>query len=203
MSDYEKMKRFMTLLHRFHTVDRVAVVPTLPRATNAVEHSYQLAMLAWYVASSQKLPLDLSKVLMYSLAHDIVEAYAGDTPTFDTKGRETKEVREKAAQDRIADEFEEFPDIIATLESYERREDNESRFVYALDKLIDPLNSAMTTDRLSVWKEYGIGYDAHHKYKDAKVRTSEHVAPLWEALSEELLLKQDYFFPQESKHTED
>lgn len=192
---YESLKRFTTLLHRFYAVERVAGIPNVNRHTNGPEHTYQLAMTAWYVVSSQKLPLNLEKVLMCVLAHDLVEAYAGDTFVHDKEGRETKVVREQEAFEQIKAEFPEFPELLSILETYELREDEESRFVYALDKLVDPLNSSMTTDRHSVWQEHGISHDEHFQYKDQKIAQSKYVVPLWEALSKELKDKKDFFFP--------
>lgn len=193
---YSSLKRFTTLLHRFHAVERVAGVPTLSRRTNGPEHTYQLAMTAWYLIASQKLPLNLEKVLMYALAHDIVEAYAGDTFVHDKEGRDTKAKREQEAFEQIKAEFPEFPELCTILEAYECREDEESRFVYALDKLVDPLNSSMTMDRPSVWQEHEISHDEHFAYKDPKIATSKYVVPLWEALSKDLADKKDFFFPK-------
>lgn len=195
MFDYEKTKTFMTLLHRFHTIDRVAEVPTLPRQTNAVEHSYQLAMLAWYIVASEKLPLNLEKVLKYALAHDIVEAYAGDTPVNDVEGQKTKKAREAAAFVRLKEEFSEFPDMLQTLEAYEERQDEESLFVYALDKCVDPLNAVMSTDREPYWKKHQVPYEVHRAYKDPRIALSSYITSLWSALSKELADKKDFFFP--------
>jgi putative hydrolase of HD superfamily len=195
MFDYEKTKAFMTLLHRFHTVDRVAEVPTLARQTNAVEHSYQLAMLAWYTVMTQNLPLDLEKVLKYALAHDLVEAYAGDTPVADAEGQKTKKAREAAAFTKLKEQFSEFGELLSILKAYEARTDEESKFVYALDKCVDPLNAVMITDREPYWKKYNVPYEMHRAYKDPRTAVSGYVANLWSALSEELRDKKDFFFP--------
>ena len=195
MSSYPQLKQFMTLLHQFHTIDRVAQVPTLERKTNAVEHSYQLAMLAWYVVSAYKLNLNYEKVFKYALAHDIVEAYAGDTFIYDEEAKKTKLAREAAALVQIETHFPEFPELASVTAQYDTKEDAESRFVYALDKFIDPLNSVMTKEKMSVWKEYGMTYEDHFAYKDSKIALSPEVVPLWEALSKELTDNKDFFFP--------
>lgn len=192
-----KIKSFMSLLHQFHTVDRVANVPTLKRRTNAVEHSYQLAMLAWYIVSSYKLPLNLERVLHYALAHDLVEAYAGDTFIHDSEGRETKVKREAEAFEKIVSDFPEFNELKENLLAYEERKDMESKFVYALDKFLDPLNSSMITDRESIWKEFTITLEQHQAYKKSKIAESEFVVPLWDELQAELIAKKDFFFPKE------
>ncbi len=37
-----------------------------------------MAMLAWYMISTEKLELSLEKVLCYCIVHDMPEMYAGD-----------------------------------------------------------------------------------------------------------------------------
>jgi 5'-deoxynucleotidase YfbR-like HD superfamily hydrolase len=54
-----RVMAFTELLQDFQKVDRVAHVPGLgDRWENDVEHSYTLAMLAWYLVVSEKLPLN-------------------------------------------------------------------------------------------------------------------------------------------------
>src|SRR3989344_2250729 len=100
----EKLKELMDFIeftHEFRKVLRVARIPYDSRMENDVEHSYQLAMVAWYLIDRHKLRLNKEKVFMYALAHDLVEVYAGDTFTFDKKGNDTKHDREKKALEKI------------------------------------------------------------------------------------------------------
>ncbi|HET8581531.1 MAG TPA: HD domain-containing protein [Candidatus Paceibacterota bacterium] len=182
----DRLLSFLSLTHAAHRVERVARIPGETRRANMVEHSWQVAMAAWYVMDTQHLALDRERVLAYALCHDIVEAYAGDTYIYDEACRETKEERERAARERIAADHPEFSSLIETMAAYERRDDEESRFVYALDKMMDPLNIYMEDGLL--WKEHGVTLAMATEYKEARVRTHGGVfellyRPLWERLA--------------------
>jgi putative hydrolases of HD superfamily len=193
MLTLEHLEGFMRLLHAAQRVKRVARIPNEKENRNTAEHTFELALLAWYIVSSQKLDLDLSKVLSYALAHDLIEAYSGDTYAFDTESQKTKAAREAAALSRIESEFPEFEELTQTIHAYEVREDRESKFVYALDKLIDPLNAGMETEQ-SIWKDLNVSYDQFYTYKDAKISNSPEVRVFWVALCEKLTNNKDFFF---------
>lgn len=143
MPHLDQLLDFVRFTHAAHKVERVARIPGTDRSATMVEHSYQLTLLAWFLIDSCKLTLDKDKVIRYALVHDLVETYAGDTYFYDTAGEATKDKREKEAQDRIEREYPQFGDLHETIKEYEKHSDAESRFVYALDKLIDPLTSTL------------------------------------------------------------
>lgn len=93
-------------------------------------------MAAWYV--SQQFPeLDTALVLQYALAHDLVEVYADDTYIYGSEqDLASKQQREADALQRIESEWPDFQDMTATIHAYEQRADAESKFVYALDKIM-------------------------------------------------------------------
>lgn len=190
LSDLES---FMRLLHATQNTERRGRIPDEQKWRNTAEHTFELAMLAWYVASVQKLPLDLKKVLSYALAHDIIEAYAGDTPITDAEASKTKAAREEAALERIEKEFPEFEELTNVIHAYERREDAESRFVYALDKLVDPLNASMEETQ-SIWKDLNMTYEQMRAYKDPKIACCDDVVPFWNELTQKLTSKKGFFF---------
>jgi putative hydrolase of HD superfamily len=190
LSDLES---FMRLLHATQNTERRGRIPDEQKWRNTAEHTFELTMLAWYVASVQKLPLDLQKVLSYALAHDIIEAYAGDTPITDAEALKTKVAREEAALQRIEEEFPEFSELTDTIHAYEKREDAESRFVYALDKLVDPLNASMEETQ-SIWKELNMTYEQMRTYKDPKIAYCDDVVPFWNELTQKLMSKKGFFF---------
>lgn len=188
-----KLEQFAHFIHLLHDVDRVARTPGAERFSNTAEHSFQVAFLAWFVLDTLNLPLDREKVLRYALAHDVIEAYAGDTYIYDTKARETKERREREAFEKVRENFSEFSSLIETVDAYEKRGDEESKFVYALDKLIDPLNITMEEGR-SLWKECGVSYDDIRSYKDKKIATSEYIDPYWKQLLEKIEKNKSLYF---------
>ena len=193
MVSLEQLENFMRLLHAAQNVERVARIPNETKWRSTAEHTFELAMFCWYLSSANKLELDQGKILKYALAHDIVEAYAGDTPVYDTEGRKSKDDREKRALQKIQDDLGEFPELIETIETYESQLDPESKFVYAADKLIDPLNYSMDT-RSSIWKEKGMTYSQVRNYKDSKVAQSKDVEHYWHALCAKIESKKDFFF---------
>ena len=176
-----KIMEFVSLIHKFQQVKRVAMTPPAQnRWENDVEHSYQLVMLAWYVCTTNQLTLDLDRVLKYALVHDLPEAYAGDTYAYDATDRSDKEVREQEACKSLVANFPEFPELHDLLTAYEKREDAESRFVYALDKLIDPMNNALNNWEPA--RQKGITLKMQNDYKRPKVAHEPLVADYYEDL---------------------
>jgi putative hydrolase of HD superfamily len=190
-----RLESFMTLLHAVQRVSRIARLPEEAAMRNTAEHTFELALLSWYIVTAEGLDLDLGKVLRYALAHDIIEGYSGDTPIFDEAAKKTKAAREAAALSRIETEFPDFHDLTETIHAYEAREDAESRFVYALDKLIDPLTASMETTQ-SIWKDMGMTYAQLREYKDAKIALSEAVEPFWKELCAKIEDKKNHFFDE-------
>lgn len=136
----EQILDFVGFINRLQRVERRILINNSERFENDLEHQYQLALVAWYLIKSEKLKLNLRKTIQYALAHDIVEIYAGDTWVFDDEHRKTKVERELAAVERIQKEFPEFSNLGQIIKKYEARQDKESRFIYALDKLVPILN---------------------------------------------------------------
>lgn len=76
MSYIEDMITFSKFLIKFRSITRVIDFSYDTRSENDAEHSWYLAMMAWYIISTKKLNLSLEKVLLYCIAHDLVEIYA-------------------------------------------------------------------------------------------------------------------------------
>ncbi|MDO8742128.1 MAG: HD domain-containing protein [bacterium] len=178
--DAERAAAFVRLLHTFQSVERVAHTGDLSRRENDVEHSYFLAMLCWYLCDTLRLEYSKEKVLQYALAHDLHEAYAGDTYIFDQEGLKTKKDREKNARVRIAGEFPEFTDLHETIETYEKRSDPEARFVNAVDKFIPMIINYIQGGH--TWKEFSIEHDALVAHKRDKIGDQKDVRELLEQL---------------------
>ena len=156
MSTLEDLLKFAKLTHKFQQTKRAVLVRNEKRFENDLEHSYQLAMLAWYLVDSENLKINKNKVVQYALVHDLVEVYAGDTH-FYYGDKKLKLMREKKALLRIKKEFPKFKDIHKLIKLYEKSSDKESRFVHTLDKLIPVLNIYLDNGR--TWKSDGITYE--------------------------------------------
>lgn len=178
----EPVIKFFTLLNKFQRVYRTGYMPGEDRKENDVEHSYTLALLAWYAIDAFELNLNKEKAIMYALAHDIPEVYAGDTNAFsnDPILLQTQKEREEAAQGRLSSEFPEAKTIHQTIENYEKRQDPESIFVHALDK-VHPVLIEIIQDGRTI-KEEGLQYSRAVELKRRVTADSPEVSNLLEQL---------------------
>lgn len=174
----DKIFDFIKFSHKFQQVRRVLLVNGEDRKENDAEHSFQLVLLAWYLINGKGLDLDMKKVFMYATAHDLVEVYAGDTYfyTEDLELRNSKKSREKEAARRIINEFPEFSELHDIIEKYENLDDEEARFVYALDKILPVINIYLDGGRS--WKIEGVTYEML-RTKDEKVKKSKIIDEIW------------------------
>ncbi len=140
--DIQPVVTFIRFTQKFRSIARDVHVVHDDRMESDMEHSYQLALLCWYVISTQKLAYDLDLVIRYALVHDLVETYAGDTPglTSSEELKASKKEREERSLERIAAEFTEFPEMTDLIRTYEQKEDKESRLVATFDKIMPMLN---------------------------------------------------------------
>jgi putative hydrolase of HD superfamily len=174
--------QFSELLTKLQQTERVIRVCASDRFENDVEHSYMLALLGWYFIEKGKLKLDSNKVVKYALVHDLVEAYAGDVYLYeaDAEIRKNKHKKEQEAAARIKKEFPDFLELHALIESYESRADDESKFVYALDKVQPVIQIYL--DKGRTWNERKITLTMLIEAKVDKVALSEPVKKIFDEL---------------------
>lgn len=173
---------FSKILNKFQGVERVVRVPGTEKRENDVEHSYHLAMLAWYIADSNDLTLDKNLLLRYALVHDLVEVYAGDTYIYSKNkvDHESKKEREEDARLRIEKEFPEFKELHEVIFAYEKQDSLESRFVYVLDKLQPVFQIYLDGGR--DWKKHEVTLSMLIEKKADKAAISAELLPYWEEL---------------------
>lgn len=190
------LQKFIALLHAVERVERLNHRPGETAPIKTGEHTFSLAMLCWYIAECEKLDLKHEKIIKYALAHDIIEAYAGDTPAFDIEAQKDKVEREHSVLLRIKDEFPEFPELITYIEQYEARADKESVFVYAVDKLIDPLGTSLETGTTH-WKTKGVTLSELRDYSETKISQHPLILAYWQELITLLSQNQEFYFGEE------
>jgi 5'-deoxynucleotidase YfbR-like HD superfamily hydrolase len=103
------------------------------------DHTVMLGVIACAFAQAFVPHLDPGKIAQFALIHDLVEVYAGDTPTIviSDEAREEKDRIEKAAHERIEREFGDlYPWIHQTITDYESLAIPEARFVKTMDKVM-------------------------------------------------------------------
>lgn len=188
----DSILKFSALLHEFRKVERMVLSNGTDRKENDVEHSYNLAMLAWYVNHTFDLKLDESKLFKYSLAHDLVEVYAGDTYFFlEEEAKKDKHEREEKAAQRIKEEFPEFKELHEIIEKYESKGDREAKFIYALDK-VEPLLS-IYLDKGVTWRKNKMTYEMLTSSKAPKVAVDPIVNEIFEELVKKFKKNIEYF----------
>lgn len=133
---------YKKLLVPFMKIRRDMPFPTeAHRAETDGEHAFTLSMVALSLQEKLGLNLDQGKIAKYALVHDLVEVHAGDVSVKASESdHKTKETLERAALKVIEQDFgKSFPWIHHTIEAYEAREDDESKFVYVTDKILGAL----------------------------------------------------------------
>jgi putative hydrolase of HD superfamily len=107
------------------------------RNENDAEHAWHMAIMAYILREYANEAVDIGKVMLMCLIHDIVEIDAGDTYAYDTEGLKTQKAREDAAKERIfsllpPDQKEE---LIALFDEFEAYETAEAKFAHSMDNL--------------------------------------------------------------------
>lgn len=163
-------------------IDRRHYLPHTDRRENDIEHSMTVAILCWYILDTHSLDLDIAKVLKYALTHDFVERYAGDVPTFASEAeRNEKLIREQESLQRLSEEFKDFNSLVISMRMYETKEDEESRFVWSVDKM-----QQLVMGDLDNWRSYAekpITYDEFtKKYAELLEKSSKYTREIFEGL---------------------
>jgi 5'-deoxynucleotidase YfbR-like HD superfamily hydrolase len=130
--------RLATLVLRFGRVNRSTFHPDGVTPESDTDHTVMLALIACAFAERHAPNCDVGRVAQFALVHDLVEVYAGDTPTLalmTDADRQGKKDREAAALARIEAEFgAAFPWLVDTMHQYESLATPEARLVKAMDK---------------------------------------------------------------------
>lgn len=129
------------------------------RNENDAEHAWHMALMAYLLREYSNESVDISKVMLMCLIHDVVEIDAGDTYAYDAAGLKTQKERENKAKERI---FSILPEdqkkeLVALFDEFEAYETPESRFAHAMDNL-QPLLLNSSNDG-GDWREHGVTKD--------------------------------------------
>lgn len=128
------------LVLQFARVNRVTYHEDGVTPESDTDHTVMLAVCACALAEElYKDELDMGLVAQFAIVHDLVEAYAGDTDTFNmgAAARTEKEKREHESFLQIQKTFKDlYPWLPNTIEQYEALDTKEARFVKTVDKIM-------------------------------------------------------------------
>ena len=126
------------------------------RNENDAEHSWHMAVMAYLFKEYANEEIDIAKVMLMCLIHDIVEIDAGDTYAYDAESLKTQKAREDAAKERIFSMLpeEQAREFIEIFDEFEACETSESKFAHAMDN-IQPLILNDSNDG-GDWREHNV-----------------------------------------------
>ena len=107
------------------------------RNENDAEHSWHMAIMAYLLKEYSNEEIDILKVILMCLIHDIVEIDAGDTYAYDRLALQTQKLREELAKERIFSILPEDQkeDLTALFDEFEEYKSPEAKFAHAMDNL--------------------------------------------------------------------
>lgn len=124
------------------------------RNENDAEHAWHMAIMAYLLKEYSNEPVDIARVMLMCLIHDVVEIDAGDTYAYDEESKKTQHEREERAKERIysllpKDQKEE---LTAIFDEFEEGKTAEAKFAHAMDN-IQPLMLNNSNDGMD-WKAH-------------------------------------------------
>ncbi|MBO4800216.1 MAG: HD domain-containing protein [Lachnospiraceae bacterium] len=133
------------------------------RKENDAEHAWHMAIMAYLLKEYSNEEIDICKVMIMCLIHDIVEIDAGDTYAYDEEGLKTKQAREDAAKERIYSLLPEDQkaELTALFDEFEEGKTPEAKFARSMDNL-QPLMLNDSNDGRD-WKEHDARSEAVYK----------------------------------------
>ncbi len=129
------------------------------RRENDAEHAWHMAIMAYLLREYANEEVDIGKVMLMCLIHDVVEIEAGDTYAYDAAGLATQKEREEAAKVKLYSMLpaDQAAELMALFDEFEAWETPESRFAHAMDNL-QPLLLNDSNDG-GDWREHGVSVE--------------------------------------------
>ncbi len=133
----DKQLAFSLEIDKLKNIFRQTHLSGKGRNENDAEHSWHMAIMAYLLKEYANEKIDIAKVMLMCLIHDIVEIDAGDTYAYDAESLKTQKIREDAAKKRIFSILpdEQSADLMALFDEFEAYETAESKFAHAMDNL--------------------------------------------------------------------
>lgn len=133
----KKQLEFVLEIDKEKNIFRQTHISGHGRNENDAEHAWHMAIMAYLLREYSNEPIDITRVMLMCLVHDVVEIDAGDTYAYDTEGKKTQKAREEAAKERL---YSMLPDdqkeeLMTIFEEFEAGETSEAKFARAMDNL--------------------------------------------------------------------
>lgn len=103
MTRLKQQIRFITEIDKVKNIFRQTYLADGKRKENDAEHSWHIALMAYLLQEHAEEPVDVPRVMLMVLIHDLVEIDAGDTYAYDSEGAKTKRERKCAPRSGSSD----------------------------------------------------------------------------------------------------
>jgi len=185
----EKQLAFSLEIDKVKNIFRQTHLSENGRNENDAEHSWHMAIMAYLLREYANEKIDISKVMLMCLIHDIVEIDAGDTYAYDTENLKTQKARENVAKIRIFSMLpqEQMEEFIRLFDEFEAYETAEAKFAHAMDN-IQPLllnNSNNGGD----WREHNVTVEQIYKRQSKTKLGSESLFEVTDKIIQENIKK--------------
>ena len=183
MNRLEQQLQFILEIDKVKKIIRQTPLSDASRKENDAEHSWHIALMAYLLQEYAEEPVEVSKVMLMVLIHDLVEIDAGDTYAYDEEGAKTKDERERKAADHI---FGMLPEdqgmyLKALWEEFEAYETAEARYAHLLDNF-QPLLLNDAAGGIS-WTEHQVKKSQIYKRNEKVEETS---ATIWKCMQDKI-----------------
>ena len=175
MERLEQQLKFIVEIDKVKNIFRQTYLADGERKENDAEHSWHIALMAYLLREYSEEPVDVPKVMLMVLIHDLVEIDAGDTYAYDSEGAKTKREREVKAAERI---FGILPEdqgayLRELWDEFEEYETADAKYAHLLDNF-QPLLLNDASNGKS-WKEHVVQKEQIYKRNERIPETSEQV----------------------------
>lgn len=192
ISKLDTLLEFVSFTHEVRKIKRSVWVADEEQFENDSEHSYQVALTALYIIESERLELNPYRAMGLALMHDILEVHSGDTPIFaEGEVQSTKAQREMDAIEQLRKDWPQMPLMMELIDEYEARQTPESKFIYALDKLLPIVNNYLDNGRN--WKHNAVSLKQLVAAKQHKVAGDDTIKYFYDQLITILKKRPDLF----------
>lgn len=168
-----KQIEFALLMDKQKNIFRQNHLADNSRRENDAEHAWHMAVMAYLFREYANEDIDISKVILMCLTHDVVEIEAGDTYAYDEEAKKSQREREEIAKKHI---FGMLPSdqgqkLEALFDEFEAQKTAEARFAKAMDNLQPVLLHEANGG--GDWKEHGVTKEQIMRRQEKTRRGSE------------------------------
>lgn len=168
-----KQIEFALLMDKQKNIFRQNHLADNSRRENDAEHAWHMAVMAYLFREYADEDIDISKVILMCLIHDVVEIEAGDTYAYDEEAKKSQREREEIAKKHIfgmlpSDQGRELETLF---NEFEAQETAEAKFAKAMDNLQPVLLHEANGG--GDWKEHGVTKEQIMRRQEKTRRGSE------------------------------